>query len=113
MILIVPIMVVTMLGIAAVFMAAVGFVVYRLAPDHPWRTALRWVTPAAIKGLAFPFLMWAGFNCGFLGALQPLMPSVQVALNAQEDWVWPWLVVSLAGMFAIASYWAAKQVSRI
>ena len=107
MIIIAPLMILTMLGIAAACMAAVAFVVYRLAPDHPWRTALRWVMPAAVKGLAFPFLLWVGFNSGFLGAIQPLMPSVQVAQNAQEDWLWPLLVVSLAGMFAIASYWAA------
>jgi len=110
MIIIAPLMVVTMLGIAAVFMAAVGFVIYRLAPDHPWRAALRWVTPAAVKGLAFPFVLWVGFNCGFLGLIQPLMPSVQEAQNAQEPWLWPLLVVSMAGMFAIASYWAASSL---
>jgi len=107
MIIIVPFMVVTMLLVAAAFMAAVGFVVYRLAPADPWRTAFRWVLPAAAKGVALPFLLWVGFNCGFLGAIQPLMPSVQAAQNAQENWLWPLLVVSLAGMFAITSYWAA------
>ena len=103
-------MVLTMIGIAAAFMAAVGFVVHRLATHNPWRAAFRWVWPAALKGLAFPFLLWALFNCGFFGAIQPLMPSVQEAQNAKEEWLWPWLVVSLAGMFAIASYWAAGSL---
>ena len=79
MLIIAPLMILTMLLIAAVFVAAVGFIVYRLAPADPWRTASRWVLPAAVKGLAFPFLLWVGFNSGFLGVIQPLMPSVQVA----------------------------------
>jgi hypothetical protein len=110
MILIAPLMVATMLGLAAACMAAVGFVVYRATPNDPWRAAVRWVVPAAIKGVMLPFLVWVGFNCGLLGLLQPLMPSVQVAQNAQEGWLWVFLVVSLGGMFAISSYWAASAL---
>jgi len=113
MFIIAPMMIVTMLLLAAVFMAAVGSIVYRLAPAEPWRTACRYVLPAAVKGLVFPFLLWVGFNCGFLGLIQPLMPAVQEAQNARESWLWPLLVVSLAGMFAIGSYWAAGTLGSL
>jgi hypothetical protein len=105
-----PFMIGITLAVALGFVAAVGFVVYRQAPAEPRRTTSRWIFPTALKGLVFPFLLWALFNCGFFGLIQPLMPSVQEAQNAKEGMLWPFLLVSFTGMFAIASYWAAMAL---
>jgi hypothetical protein len=96
-----------LLVLSAAFVAVAAVMAFQLTPEerHPvlWRWGLSWFG----KGLATPLGAWALMNLGFTWALQPFMPSVQLAQMNGTGWVAEFLGVTGKGMFVLSSYWAA------
>ena len=66
----------------------------------------QWFGRWAVKGLATPFLLWLAFNCGFSHRFPPLMIGIQLAPPGAAT-VMAFLEAAMAGLFFIATHWAA------
>jgi hypothetical protein len=60
----------------------------------------------ALRGCAFPALVWTVTNFGFGDRFPPLVPSLAEAQAANQPWVGRWVGVAFAGGIIILSYWA-------
>jgi hypothetical protein len=69
----------------------------------------RWFRDWAIKGLAAPFLIWMFFNSGFSRHFPALMVRIQMAPDGFSTFL-AFLDAAAAGLFIIASYWAAMTL---
>src|SRR5438552_2562052 len=61
----------------------------------------------ALRGFAFPSILWALANFGFGNRFPALVPRLADAQASRQPWVGAWVGVCFAGAILILTYWVA------
>jgi hypothetical protein len=84
---------------------------YRLTAARSREQVIPWLRTWSLKGLLGPFVLWILMNVGLSFSLQPFMPQIQAAQNKGGPWFPVFMIVVVAGLFVISSYWSAVTLT--
>jgi hypothetical protein len=63
--------------------------------------------PWAIRGFAFPVLIWSAVNFGWGDRFPPLVPNLADAQVSRQPWFGLWVGVCFSGLILVLTHWVA------